>query len=354
MPPKSNKAKTRLFSKAATKPTPPPAVDIPPPYKLAPKKLEPFLELLSKNHVYITHIDTKPRDHKAKIFAVPVVMNLVIIGLLLWRISIIGPFYMKICFSLMGKYNETTINPNILSLNAIGKEILRRAGLFMIDFLLYVFVWPWPRDFFVGGRGGSPTAWRVGLGFRDKDIIVRRSRKWDREIKDPIEEGSGKALLFANVAKAVDPAWMQDKTGYLMLNREWDLDWGVIVKATKLVDRGILSIDDFKTTILVHSKEFGWMVVETPQASGSAKEEEGRAKIMAFKDELTALGKESLFFRWIELVQFESSGPDGFGPEQQQRTMLKAKKMFEDQGVDFEKFWDKVGGPRGMPGMDDL
>jgi hypothetical protein len=77
-------------------------------------------------------------------------------------------------------------------------------------------------------------------------------------------------------------------------------------------------------------------------------------KIVAFKDELTALGKESLFFRWIELVQFESSQAGGFGPERQQQTMLKAKQMFEEQGIDFDKFWAKIGGMQGMPGMDEM
>ena len=75
---------------------------------------------------------------------------------------------------------------------------------------------------------------------------------------------------------------------------------------------------------------------------------------MAFKDELTALGKENLFFRWIELVQFESSQPGGFGPERQKHTMIKAKEMFEDQGIDFDKFWAKIGGMQGMPGMDEM
>jgi hypothetical protein len=77
-------------------------------------------------------------------------------------------------------------------------------------------------------------------------------------------------------------------------------------------------------------------------------------KIVAFKDELTALGKESLFFRWIELVQFESSQPGGFGPERQKKTMIKAKQMFEDQSIDFDKFWAKIGGMQGMPGMDEM
>lgn len=247
-----------------------------------------------------------------------------------------------------------TIDTKNLPLNDTIREIFRRAMIFMCDLLIYAFIWPWPRDFFAGRAIGNPVTWRFILGFSDKEIIVRRSRRWDRAIGDPIEEGSTQADMLGIIKKAVDPVWMSDKTGYLMLNKEWDLDWKLMVVATKLVDKEALSFEDFKTTILVHNEEFDWMVIETPSAGGSAKEEEGRRKIVAFKDELTALGKENLFFRWIELVQFDSSQPGGFGPEQQQKTMAKAKAMFEAQGVDFDKFWAKIGGMEGMPGMDQM
>jgi hypothetical protein len=355
MPPKV-KPKARAFkSTTASKPASSITLDPPSPFKRAPPNLDPFLSRLSKDHVYITHIDNKPRDFKRKIFAVPVLMNLVIIGLILWRISIIGPYYMKICFSLMGKFNETTIDTSRLPMKEIFMEILRRTVKFMTDLIIYAFVWPWPRDFFAGRVIGNPIAWRFGVGFRDKEIIVRRSRKWDRGIGDALnEEGPGQKLLFGTLRRAVDPIWMSEKTGYLMLNKEWDLDWRNIVVATKLVDESTLALEDFKTTILIHNEEFGWMVIEMAGAGGSAKEEEGRRKIVAFKDELTALGKENLFFKWIELVQYESSQPGGFGPERQAKTMVKAKAMFEAQGVDFDAFWKKVGGMEGMPGMDKM
>ena len=290
-----------------------------------------------------------------KIFMVPVLMNVLISAGILWRISAVGPFYMKICFSLMGKYNDLTIDTSSLPLDDILHEILRRTMVFMIDLLIYVFIWPWPRDFFAGRTIGNPIAWRFGVGFREKEIIIRRSRKWDRTIGNVLdEESSGAQLMFSNVRQAVNPIWMNEKTGYLMLNKEWDLDWKSMVMATKLVDKKKMDLDDFKTTILTHHPEFGWMAIETAGVGGSTAEEEGRRKIVAFKDELTALGKENLFFRWIELVQYESSLPSGFGPERQQETMAKAKVMFEAQGVDFDKFWTKVGGMNGMPGMDEL
>lgn len=328
------------------------AADLPMPFVKASQTLAPFLSKLDKSHVYITHIDSKPQDFKRKIFLVPVIMNVAIVGLLLWRIKHIGPYYMSICFSLMGKPNETTINTALVPMNDVLKELLRRAWIFALDFMIYVFVWPWPKAFFFGRTIGNPVQWRLAVGFREKEIIVRRSRKWDHTIGNVLEEGSGQDTFFDVVKRAVEPIWMNEKTGYLMLNNEWDLDWRLIIIATKLVDKKSLVLEDFKTTILLHSEEFGWLEMEMAGAGGSVKEEEGRRKIVAFKDELTALGKESLFFRWIELVQFESSQPGGFGPEQQQKTMEKAQAMFESQGIDFDKFWEKVGGMNGMPGMD--
>ncbi|EKD17683.1 uncharacterized protein L3040_003565 [Drepanopeziza brunnea f. sp. 'multigermtubi'] len=350
------KSKARAFRTVSSTPKPSAAASLEPlpPFKRAPATLEPFLSHLDISHVYITHIDTKPSDFKKKIFLVPVLMNIAFIGLLIWRIKTIGPFYMKICFSLMGKFNETTIDTANIPFNESVWELTKRFSTFMVDLLLYVFVWPWPRDFFAGKANGNPVAWRFAVRFRTQEIIVRRSRNWVRAIGNATHEGPGQEKLFDILRSAVDPIWMAEKTGYLMLNSEWDLDWRSMIIATKLVDKKTLSVQDFKTTILVHNEDFGWMVIESAVAGGSVAEEEGRRKIVAFKDELTAMGKENLFFRWIELVQFESSRPGGFTPERQLETMAKAKDLFEAQGIDFDKFWSKVGGMEGMPGMDQM
>ncbi|KAL2072090.1 hypothetical protein VTL71DRAFT_11433 [Oculimacula yallundae] len=355
MPPKT-KSKARAFKSTASTPKSSSAlpIDPPTPFKRAPTTLEPFLSKLDTTHIYITHVDTKPKDFKQKIFLVPVLMNVAIIGFIIWRIKTVGPFYMKICSSFMGTPNETTVDTTGLSFNDALVIMSRRAITFAADLLIYIFIWPWPRDFFAGRRIGNPIAWRFAIGFRPQEIIVRRSRKWDLEIGNVLEEGTAQSEMFDIVRRAVDPIWMAEKTGYLMLNKDWDLDWKSIIIVTKMVDQKTLSIQDFKTTILLHSEDFGWMVIETAAAGGSAAEEEGRRKIVAFKDELTALGKENLFFRWIELVQYESSRPGGFSPERQLDTMAKAKDMFESQGVDFDQFWAKVGGMEGMPGMDQM
>ncbi|EPE35867.1 hypothetical protein GLAREA_05205 [Glarea lozoyensis ATCC 20868] len=354
MPPK----KARAFNpkpkskSAATTTSNTPKNKLPKPFVPAPKALEPFTSSLNKNHVYITSLDSHPKDFKKRIFLVPVIMNILIMAAIIYRGKVIGPYYMKICFSLMGKRNETTMNTRRMASNDLAKELLRRTGTFMLDLLIYSFVWPWPKAFFLGQKLGNPVAWRTIVGFRDQEIVVRRSRKWFLPGTDVLEEGKEQDLLFGVVGVATEPMWMSEKTGYLMLNKEWDLDWTLIIKATKLVDKKVLSIEDFKTTILVHHEEHGWLAIETAEAGGSLKEDEGRRKIVAFKDKLTAMGKEDLFFRWIEIVQYESSRPGEFGPERQQQTVLKARELFESNKVDFDKFWEEVGGMKGMPGME--
>ncbi|TVY17993.1 hypothetical protein LARI1_G005472 [Lachnellula arida] len=325
MPPKS---KARAFRNTPAQAPVPSKNEPPEPFSRPTSKLEPFLSTLSTNHIYITHIDTKPVDFKRKIFLVPVLMNVAIVGLILWRIKYILPWYMKICWSLMaGARNETSLDTAWMSYNDIAKEILRRSMSFVLDLMIYVFIWPWPRAFFTGRAAGNPVLWRFIVGFNREEIIVRRSRRWFQAGLDMLEEGSEQDLVLRTVRQAVDPMWMNEKTGYLMLSKEWDLDWKLMVTATKLCDKKKMDMKDFKPTIFIHDKTFGWMTIESAVASGTAKEEEGRRKIVAFKDELTVMGKENLFFRWIELVQFESSQPGGFGPERQEDTMIKAKKI---------------------------
>ena len=357
MPPKSKGKAKSTASPSFAHATKSSSSQPPAPFSRAPKNLEPFLFKLSTKHVYITSIDKMPWQFKAQIFAVPSVMNIVILGVLLWRIWVMGPYYYKIFSSLMGNPNETTMNIADMTTQDIGYTIASRTLKFLADFVLYLVLWPWPRAFFDLSDNNSPVAWRLSVGFKDQEITVRRSRRWDEMLGDVVMEGGegseGGRLFLANVRQATSRAYMYEKTGYSMLNKDWDLDWRLIVLATKMVEKKEMPLDDFKTTVLIHSQEYGWVIFEAQVATGdSNKEAEGRRKILAFKDELTAIGMENLFYRWIELIQYESSQPGGFGPERREVAMRKAKQMFEAQGVDFEKFWAKIGGIEGMPGMD--
>lgn len=333
-------------------------LSVPPvPFSVAPDRLFPFLSKLSKRHVYITSIDTQPRQFKAKIFAVPLLTNLVILGLLLWRAWAMMPYYYRILSGMVASHNTVAMGGAQSRTGEMRPEILRRTGNLIFDLLLYTLLWPWPRAFFGPSRNENPIAWRFCIGFRDQEITVRRSRNWDESVGDVVKEGGegteGGNLFLNNVRMATSRASTRGKTGYSLLDRNWDLDWRLMILGTTMVDEGELTLGDFKSNVLVHSEQFGWVLFRTEDDHvGGDTAEAGRKKILAFKDELTKMGKENLFFKWVELVQFESSQPGGFGPEQQEKTMLKAKVMFEEQGIDFEAFWEKIGGMAGMPGME--
>lgn len=149
------------------------------------------------------------------------------------------------------------------------------------------------------------------------------------------------------------------KTGYLLVDDDWNLDYDAMTRAQKLIDltrKGDgVQLDEFRTAVLVHTDSDGWLIWRVGDENTPAALERSaqRDQILAFQDKLTAMGKESLFFRWVELVQWESSQPGGFTQERQRSAMLQVKKMFEEEQVDFSSFWDDLGGMEGM-GLEEL
>jgi len=225
----------------------------------------------------------------------------------------------------------------------------------MLDFVLAVFVWPWPVEFCLGSaqRRGSPVGWRWAVGFRDKEIYVRRSRDWDKTLGDVIEDGNGvgRNEFFSHVNAATSSLLLQEKTGYLTMNAQWDLDWAGMVCATDLVDTKTVALDAFRTLVLLHHERFGWLCVDM-NLGGNAKEDERRNQVFKFRDALAAIGKENLFFRWIEIVQFETSQPGGFTGQKQVEVAQKIRDLFKEDGVDFDAFWKESVGSESLAGME--
>ncbi|KAJ3563583.1 hypothetical protein NPX13_g8145 [Xylaria arbuscula] len=127
------------------------------------------------------------------------------------------------------------------------------------------------------------------------------------------------------------------------MDGDWDLDWGAMVDATKMVDDKMAAIEAFTVVILVHQDDWGWLVVDL-KGEALAQEDGRRRQVYAFRDALTNLGKEDLFYRWIEIVQFESSQPGGFSLERQEKTAQQIRELFSKEGIDFDEFWkDSVG-----------
>jgi len=327
---------------------------LPKPFKPAPASLEPLYTHLDKHHTYLAHIDPRPRGFKRKIFAVPAAMNLAVALLFAWRMYAVLPYYLKLFASTLGYPNELTLRASELEWTPLVYVVMRRSFSFLLDFLLFVFVWPWPWEFVVGGSNshGSPIGWRWMNGFRDQEIYVRHSRHWYRELGDDLfsSEGSIKRNEFwSRVGDATNPLLLQQKTGYLLMDGFWDLDWDAMVLATSLVDRKVVPLDEFsEPLVLLHSHKYGWVTIDRGETK-SVGEEERRKQVFAFRDALADLGKEDLFFRWIEIVQFETSKPGGFGAERQHEVAQQIRELFSKNGVDFDACWGEAVA-KGSPG----
>ncbi|KAI1371631.1 hypothetical protein F4677DRAFT_435242 [Hypoxylon crocopeplum] len=315
----------------------------PAPFKRPPEVLQPLVDTLDEKHVYLTHIDSQPADFKRKIFVVPVLMNVGIAALFVYRTYYILPYYLAIFASVLGYPNETTMVVDEMDWREIGFEVGTRTFSFMLDFLLFMFLWAWPVEFSLAQDHGNPVAWRWSVGFRDREVVVRRSRKWDQTKGDVVNDAGSKSLFMSRVGAATAPMLVNEKTGYLLMNADWDLDWAAMVDATTMVDKKMAAIEAFKTVILVFHEEYGWLCVDT-KAGESAEEDEKRRQVFAFRDALAAVGKEDLFYRWIEVVQFESSQPGGFDPEKQEQVAQQIRDMFEKQGINFDEFWKESVG----------
>ncbi|KAL1861817.1 hypothetical protein Daus18300_008633 [Diaporthe australafricana] len=330
----------------------------PKPFKRAPEVLAPFYASLSPKHVYIAHIDSKPADFKRKIFLVPVAINIGIALLFAWRVYYISPWYFALLASGLGHHNDTTVAPSESSWSLIAWVIARRAFTFLLDFLLFVFVWPWPVEFCFGRTRGTPVQWRWNVGFRDKEIYVRRSRPtWDGKVREAVkgENFEARNLLMTNIGAAANPMLLNEKTGYLTMNNEWDLDWAAMVDATRLTDDKAVALETFKLMVLVHHAGLGWLSLDLKTGEEAtpddAPDDARRSQVFAFRDALAAAGKEDLFYRWIEIVQFESSQPGGFGPEKQVEVAQKIRDLFEEQDIDFDEFWKESVGSDGLADM---
>jgi hypothetical protein len=343
MPPK---AKQRAV-KASSKP-------IPAPFSPTPPELADLLSTFSRDTVYITHIDSHPAWFKKRIFTVPVILNLTIALILLWRAWYILPYYWAILMSVLGNRNATTIYWSETTWRTLTWNIFKRMLSFMLDFTLFRIVGPWPWSFFMESPG-NPVWWRWSIGFRDEEVYIRQSRSWGAaDLLGAAQGSTGKAgaaspFFKTRILPALDAARLKEKTGYLLMDADFDLDFYGMIAATQLLDRKTISAASLRKAVFVY---VGDLTSEVPNGQWavwdcSALDEgagsQARSKMLQFKDKLTALGKESLFFKWVELIQFESSAPGGFTQQRQVETAQKTKALFESEGVDWEAFSREIG-----------
>lgn len=459
---KAGASSTASGSKAGSSAASSPSSSLPAPFHPLPASLRPALlsqetslgtPLFLRGRVYIVHLDASPLHDaafKRRIFTVPVALHVAVAALLACRLWFAVPWYAGLVRSALGAGEGGSTESTTAAATSGDAArftlywlVARRALVFLADYAAAVLVWPWPFDFVLGtgwvtvlllwlglmdGRRtdvdwhGSPVLWRWSVGFRDREVVVRRSRAWwdaavlgggggaGSDAATPLladDEGAAarRRTLLAHVLTATDPALLRGKTGYLLMGREWDLDWAAMAGLTRLVDGGgvkgatkgdaggndepaTLSVEALvnggrrlgpggsgSALVLLHAGGgAGWVCVDVGRLRGEAStlapastttttggadaagsttattpapDAERRDQVFAFRDALAAVGKEDLFFRWVELVQFEASrpGPQGFDAKRQTDVAKQVRKLFESQGVDFDVFWkEAVGG----------
>nr|POF13071.1 cue domain-containing protein [Quercus suber] len=343
-PSKKSTPTTRITaaSKAGTSP-------IPTPFTPAADNLRPLLERLDPALVYITHIDRFAVAAKQHIFLIPVLLNGTIALLLLWRFWAAFPTYVALAQTVLEHARGTTTTGNAAARTTLRAQLLvllRRTLMFAGDFALFRFVGVWPLTFFAE-QPANPVSWRWHLGFREKEVIVRESRGWGAaDLLAGVRQGQENAFFKTRILPAISREGMA-KTGYLMMDRSWDLDFEVMVDAHKLISYGTLNIEELDKIVLAHLDGVGW--VTWRWESGSDVVEDRRKKVVMFKELLTKLGKESLFWKWMEIVEDERDADGGFTVERQRRVAKRVQFAFEKEGVDFAELVEGVGGLEELP-----
>jgi hypothetical protein len=334
---------------------PPKSTELPPPFTSPSTSLATgFLSTLPQSHVYIVHVDTTPPTLKRRVFLVPVCMNILIALGLLVRAYFALPVYLDLLNATLGYSSAAKIDVSQSDYGALLGITASRTILLLGDYVLFSLLGSWPWNFVFGteeSRYGSPLKWRWYLGFRDIEIIVRSSKKWDQNL---VPNWTLDDEL--TVKSKIMPAVQEDKvgkSGFLLLDKDWNLDFAAMVEGHRLVEEGKLKLDDFgKAVVVYHQPLKTWMIWEIDRED-LPKTAEQRDTLLRFKDKLTSMGHEDLFYRWVELVQYESNMSGGFTEGRQATAMREARKMFNEAGVDFAKFWVEIGGSQGMPGLNE-
>ncbi|KAK0248021.1 hypothetical protein B0A54_01378 [Friedmanniomyces endolithicus] len=284
-PPKKPKQQT-TFKPAAS--------PIPTPFTAAPPTLEPFLTQLDPSQVYLTHIDRHLPETKKQIFLIPVLLNGTIALLLLYRLYAATPTYWAILQTLLGYHSAATVDTVHTTRSDQLWILAKRTLMFLADFLAFRFVGVWPLTFFLE-QPCNPVIWRWRLGgFLTDEIVVRVSRNWGAEdLMQGVKQGEENAFFKTRILPAIEREVLRTKTGYLMMNQSWDLDFQLMLDAHTLVKQGQVEMRGLEKMVLVFMEGTGWIAWQWE--SDYDVIEERRKKVVAFKEELTKAGKESLF-----------------------------------------------------------
>lgn len=287
-------------------------------------------------------------------------MNLIITLGLCVRVYCAAPAYLEQIITIFGYDTAYKVDTSKANAGELMNTVTSRTMLLMLDYFIFVIIGSWPREFIFGSqalRFVGPWEWRRTLGFQDTEIVVRRGRKWDTPLlvgDIPDQDKTWQVDEELTIRVKVDFAMRKPyiaKTGYLLLDKDWDLDFKAMLDAHRLVERGTVQLQDLQDLALVfYQKQWlVWRVHEEPVITAQVAAQD--SVLETFRSKLNDLGAEDVFFRWIEMVQYETSRPGGFTEGRQAEAMRELKKLLSSKGVDYAQFWDEIGGQAGLPGF---
>ncbi|KAI4113699.1 MAG: hypothetical protein LQ345_005376 [Seirophora villosa] len=367
---------------------PPPTMTTTPssPFTPPSSSLSHLLSSFPHPHIYILHLDPTTPQHRALLFAFSFLLNALLAALLLYRLSHALPLYI----SLLTSNNSTTASPP-LDLRATGTQhramaalILRRTAMLFFDLVvLGRWVAEWPVAFFLGGA--VAWRWRVGFPPPRREVVVRRSRRWAertrgrewwRRVHDVVsshgaqgredeeEEESAAAVAWDKIAEATRRESVKGKSGMLLVGTDWELCFRAMVRAHSLLllllgREHRLEWSEFERggpVVAVWSEgQAGWLVWRPWGDDDDAEtDEKGKGeKLRLFKGLLTRMGREGLFFRWVEMMQrYGGAAEAGFTRERREMAVGRSRALFEGEGVSWEEVMRGIGGVDGLPGME--
>lgn len=331
---------------------------IPAPFRPVTPELQPFADTLPTDHFYVVHIDRTPPSAKTQALLVPSLLNAIILAGLCVRAYYAAPQYLGLVLTVFQQDTDYAIDPYVSSTKEILSMIISRTLLLITDYVLFWFIGSWPREFIAGSivnRYVGPASWKWEVGVREEEVIVRRGRRWDTGMLasakgrprawDVPDELTIKVKVEAAMRKSYT-----SRTGLSLLDKDWDLDYKGMIDAHRLLEDGRVRIMDLDEIALVYYQDrwIFWSIHEDTAASDRKED----PKVQTFKQVLTDLGCEDVFFRWIEIVQYESSQPGGFTERRKSGARNELRALIEKKGLDYEEVMEAINKSGGLPGLD--
>lgn len=315
------------------------------------------------------HLEQTPPALRRQAFIVPVLLNLIITAGLCLRLYYAVPVYLEQLVTILGYETSWTVKPKGLAWGDLMYILAYRTMLLTFDYAIFGLLGRWPYEFLFGNKYGrymGCAGWKWEVGFnRSKEPVVRRGRTWDIPIFQDEEQRKNqgkpetswtKEEELAVYTKCTDALrrTQTSKNALSLLDRDWDLDYNAMVDTTELVDQAKINLEDIDHVALVPWQDqwYSWYPHRVKTADGHVEPvEEKDERLESFKKHLIGLNCEDVFYRWIEIVQYETSQPARFTATKREEAEQELRRMLRSRKKNDEAFIQAVGGLQNVPGL---